>query len=126
MARAASRLPSYRLHKPSGQAVVTLNGKDHYLGPHGTEASRAAYDRLVGEWQVNGRRPVDSASAGLTIQELILAYWRHAERHYVKDGKPTSQLVLVKRVLRIVREAYGDEPAAGFGPLALKTLPTGR
>ena len=27
-----STIPSYRLHKPSGQAVVTLNGRDHYLG----------------------------------------------------------------------------------------------
>ena len=27
------RTPSYRLHKPSGQAVVTLDGRDHYLGP---------------------------------------------------------------------------------------------
>jgi hypothetical protein len=26
-----SRIPSYRLHKPSGQAVVTI-GKDIYLG----------------------------------------------------------------------------------------------
>lgn len=26
------RIPSYRLHKPSGQAVVTINGKDIYLG----------------------------------------------------------------------------------------------
>jgi hypothetical protein len=26
-----TRVPSYRRHKPSGQAVVTLNGKDRYL-----------------------------------------------------------------------------------------------
>jgi hypothetical protein len=49
------RLPSYRKHKPSGQAVVTLDGKDHYLGPHGSKASLQEYDRLVGEWQANGR-----------------------------------------------------------------------
>ena len=35
------RNPSYRLHKPSGQAVVTLNGRDYYLGKHGTAESRA-------------------------------------------------------------------------------------
>ena len=38
------RLPSYRLHRPSGQAVVTLDGRDHYLGRHGSPASRAAYE----------------------------------------------------------------------------------
>jgi hypothetical protein len=28
---AVRRTPSYRHHQPSGQAVVTLNDKDHYL-----------------------------------------------------------------------------------------------
>ena len=31
-----SRLPSYRHHKPTGQAVVTLNGRDIYLGKYHT------------------------------------------------------------------------------------------
>ncbi len=30
--RANPRNPSLRRHKPSGLGVVTLNGKDHYLG----------------------------------------------------------------------------------------------
>ena len=33
--------PKYRKHRASGQAVVTLNGRDIYLGPHGTKASKA-------------------------------------------------------------------------------------
>ena len=37
----ALRVPSYRRHKPSGQAVVTLSGKDFYLGPWNTRVSRA-------------------------------------------------------------------------------------
>ena len=28
--------PTYRKHRPSGQAVVTLSGRDFYLGPHGS------------------------------------------------------------------------------------------
>ena len=40
--RRRKNLPSYRLHKPTGQAVVTLNGKDHYLGRHGTRESKDA------------------------------------------------------------------------------------
>ena len=50
------RTPSYCCHKASGQAVVTLNGRDFYLGQYGTEASRAEYDRLVSEWLTHGRR----------------------------------------------------------------------
>ena len=30
------RTPSYRLLKSSGQAVVTIDGRDHYLGKHGS------------------------------------------------------------------------------------------
>ena len=44
------RTPSYRLHKPTGQAVVTLDGRDLYLGRHGSPESRTEYDRLVTEW----------------------------------------------------------------------------
>lgn len=41
MATAALRIPSYRRHKPTGQAVVTIGGRDIYLGKHNTAASRA-------------------------------------------------------------------------------------
>lgn len=117
------RVPSYRLHRPSGQAVVTLSGRDFYLGPHGTKASKNAYDRIVGEWQARGRRlEMPAESGGLTMSELILAYWRFAERHYVKGGKPTSQLDLIRRTFKVVRQLYGKEPAASFGPLALKAV----
>lgn len=115
------RTPSYRLHKPSGQAVVTLSGKDHYLGPHGSAESKAEYDRLVGAWQANGRRPV-GRDVELTVDELLLAYWKHAQTYYRKGGKPTSQLALINRSLRVVHKLYGDQPVAKFGPLALRAV----
>ncbi len=34
------RTPSYRLHKPTGLAVVTLDGRDIYLGRFGSAESR--------------------------------------------------------------------------------------
>ena len=36
-----TRTPSDHLHKPTGQSVVTLNGRDIYLGHHGTPESKA-------------------------------------------------------------------------------------
>ena len=33
MPRLTKRFPAYRLHKASGQAVVSLSGRTHYLGP---------------------------------------------------------------------------------------------
>ena len=56
------RTPSYRLHKPSRQAVVTLSDRDHYLGPYGSPKSRSAYDRLVSEWLANHRSSAQADS----------------------------------------------------------------
>ena len=44
------QLPKYRLHKQSGQAIVTLGGRDFLLGKHGSAASRQEYRRLTAEW----------------------------------------------------------------------------
>ncbi len=69
--------PAYRLYRRTGQAVVTLNGQDYYLGAHGTKASRDAYDRLVGEWLANvRRRPAQETS--MTVSELVAPYRPHA------------------------------------------------
>ena len=32
MPKLNGRVPKYSLHRASGQAIVTLNGTDHYLG----------------------------------------------------------------------------------------------
>jgi len=40
--RSTEELPSYRLHKPSGRGVVTLDGRDIYLGPHGSVTATGA------------------------------------------------------------------------------------
>ncbi len=114
-------VPKYRLQKTSGQAVVTLCGKTYYLGPHGTKTSKAEYDRLVMEWLAAGRRlPDRDPEAGFTIDELILAFWEHAERHYRKNGEPTSELSCFKSAVGPVRKLYGHTQAANFGPLCLK------
>ena len=63
-----------------------------------------------------------SAPADLTVNELLLAYWRWAETYYVKGGKPTSEQATIKHALRFVRQLYGPTPAKDFGPLALKAV----
>ena len=118
------RIPSYRLHRPSGQAVVTLSGKDHYLGRHGSPESRATYERLLAEWLVNDRSRLspEPPKSDLTINELLLVYWDHMQSYYVKDGNPTSEPGTIRQALRAVRKLYGDTQARGFGPLSLKAV----
>ncbi|MHB9081058.1 MAG: tyrosine-type recombinase/integrase [Pirellulaceae bacterium] len=117
----SARLPKYRRHKATGQAVVNLSGKDFYLGPHGSKVSRMQYDRLVCEWLEAGRHLPQPVS-DLTILELASRYWKFAKSYYVKNGEPTGTLAQIKVVLRSLRETYGDTSAPEFGPLGLKVL----
>jgi hypothetical protein len=79
-------IPTYRKHRPTGQAVVTITGRDHYLGPHGTKASKLEYDRLIGEWIAAGRPTSTATATDITIAELVKRYKLHAEAYYAKGG----------------------------------------
>ena len=116
-------IPSYRFHKASGQALVTLNGKDFYLGPWNSEQSRVDYDRLIAEWTANGRQLPSVVEFGnLSVAELLAAYLRHAAVYYSSEGVPTSEYVCMKDAIRPVRELYSRIPVKDFGPLALKAV----
>jgi integrase len=122
------RTPKYCLHKATGQAVVRIDGRDHYLGKHGTPESEAEYQRLIGEWHANGqtlRRDTGDAAGpcGLTVAEMLLAYWHWAEGHYRDgDGRSGAELENMKLAVRPLRQRYGHTAAAAFGPNALRAL----
>lgn len=123
MPRLLHRPPKYRKHKASGQAVVTIAGKDHYLGPYNSKASKLEYDRLVGEWLAAGRPAQAAASANaITVTEVAARFWTFAASFYRKHGDPTGTAENYKPALRLLRQAYGKTSAAAFGPLALKSL----
>ncbi len=122
MPKLSNSVPKYRKHRASGQAVVTLNGRDIYLGPHGTKASKLEYDRLTSEWLANGRNLPTGQANDLTLAEMLLLYWEHAQGYYRKNGKPTGEIDCLKSALRPVRELYGSHPAREFGPLALEAV----
>jgi integrase len=115
------RVPSYRLHRSSGQGVVTLSGRDHYCGRYGTPESRAAYDRLIAEWLLAGRAGGDRA-ADLTISELGVAYLKWAKTYYTRRSAATTEPSTIALALRPLRALYGDALAAEFGPLRLKAV----
>lgn len=122
MPRLVHSVPKYRRHRASGQAVVTLNGRDFYLGPHGTKASHIEYDRLIGEWLAAGRYPPEVAPTELTIAELCLRYWRFATQYYRAHDAKNRSLPALKQAIRYLRGRYSHTPAVEFGPLALKAV----
>ncbi|HWG41562.1 MAG TPA: tyrosine-type recombinase/integrase [Gemmataceae bacterium] len=124
------RVPSYRLHRQSGQAVVTLTDsltgqrKDHLLGKYNTAASRQEYKRVVLDWEARGRRlPESNGTPELTLAELIARYWRHVEEYYRHvDGTPTGEVQAMRYALRPLNHLYGPLLAQEFNPSALKAV----
>ncbi|MCH7988934.1 MAG: hypothetical protein IID46_07255 [Planctomycetes bacterium] len=113
------RTPKYRFHKPSGQAVVTLDGRDFYLGKHGSAESQSEYDRLIAEWLQNGR--LLPAENDLTVNEMLVGYICHCDGYYRRaDGTPTSESDAIRQSIRPLKELYGHTLVCDFGPLKLK------
>jgi hypothetical protein len=45
------RTPGYLKHKPTGQAYVRINGKQHYLGTYNSAASKKEDRRMIKQWK---------------------------------------------------------------------------
>jgi len=120
MPRCLNRNPRYSKHKASGQAVVTIDGRDFYLGPWNSKSSKAEYDRLIGQWLAAGRRLPASVAQDLSVAEVIERYLQFAKTYFRRpDGMPTSEVCLFKAALRPLNQLFGASSALEFGPLAL-------
>lgn len=118
-------VPSYRLHKPSGQARVILDGEHIYLGRFGTPESKAKYVQVISERSVGGPTGPDESNvsaAQLTIVEVLAKYRDYSQIHYRRGDKTTHEFENMKHALRPVRELYGSTPIANFGPKQLKAV----
>ena len=115
------RVPSLRHHRPSGRAVVSLNGKDYYLGRYGSQESKAEYQRLLAEF-LSGGLQTGSAKPDLTINELAAEYLKFADGYYRKGGEPTAEPENIGLANRPLRQLYGHTLASEFGPIRLKAV----
>jgi integrase len=126
------KVPAYGLHKSTGQARVYVGGRSIYLGEFGSEASRIRYGEIVAK--VVSGQPIDpfvpkskvgslpTELAGLTVNELCLAFMRHAATYYTKNGKPSDEVWCFKSALKPLIEMYGFVPVDQIGPLQLKAV----
>jgi integrase len=114
-------VPSYRVHRPSGQAVVTLDGRDRYLGTYGSPESRSAYERLIATWLQNGRRlPEAKPVTNCTVGQLCDEFLTWAEGYYrLPDGTQSREVENVRIALRPLVQRFLDLPASEFGPKSL-------
>ncbi|MBI3863726.1 MAG: site-specific integrase [Planctomycetia bacterium] len=130
MPRKKSAVPSYKLHKASGQARVIVKGQHVYLGPFGSDESRERYARLLAKFRADPQASVQNLDSTVqltpqdfTVNEVILRYWKHAEGYYrTRDGRPSSELCCIKESVRRLRMLYGRTRADEFGPKSLKAV----
>lgn len=113
-------VPSLGKHAATGQARVLIRGRHVYLGRHGSPEAEEKYHRLVAELLAGSPAPGHSvpspgsaAPPAMTVNELVLAYWRHAERYYRKNGQPTSELSVLKMPPRVLRRLYRSMDGGG-------------
>jgi len=118
----ARRVSSYRLHKATGQAIVKLGGKTHYLGKHGSKASQVKYAQKIAEWSARDGEPPPPALDEVTILELLDRFRQYAATYYVKDGRPTGEAANFDHAMRPLLLLYGSELVKDFGPRKLKTV----
>jgi integrase len=121
MPRLTNKVPQYRKHRASGQAIVKIAGRMHYLGPHGTKASKIEYDRLIAEWLVAGRSlSFAEPEAELSIAELLASYLRHAKAYY--GGGTRGEYANMRLAAAPLKRLYSRTAAANFGPKQHKTV----
>ena len=118
--RTVTRVPKYRLHKPSGQAVVTLVGRDHYLGPYNSDESKERYSRLIAEYMLRGTE-VSARPGSMTVGDLAHAYLDHLQKKHAEPWLKAN-LPIVKMAFDRLLRLYESSPAVEFGPVALKVV----
>lgn len=131
MPRPRKDIPSYRLHSPSGSAVVTLldsvTGERRVvtLGRYNSPESKRLYDETITRWIANGRRLDGITSEGISNSEVLLAYIQvNQGRHEKGDRKASSEFEHIKKVAGLVRKLFGTEPAEQFSAKRLKACRT--
>lgn len=121
------RQPSYRRQrgrgKRSDRAFVEIEGARYYLGEYQSAASWAEYHRILAEHHATpGLRP-NTRRETVSVADLILAFWRHAEEYYRSvEGDATGEADNFRPALRALRKLYGHTEAGSFGPRKLKAV----
>jgi hypothetical protein len=102
MARPKSLSPKYCFHTASGTPRCWVGGRWVTLGIYGSPESRAEHARILAELAavpITQSIATSSAISKITIDQIILAFWQHAERHYRRaDGSNTNELSEYKQV----------------------------
>ena len=122
--------PTYRLHKQTGKASVTVyeaDGRRRGIllpGEFESKESRAEYKRLLARLNANdGALPQPEAKApDLALAELIVRFMEERVNSYYVDSitkQPTGEQENLRCAMRPLDRLFGDQPVNEFEPLDL-------
>lgn len=142
MARPKAKAPSRRYHI-SGQSVVTIAGRDIYLGLHDSPESIARYAVLIDLYQRNNLRlpddfepgqldiqaakligqqspqavASDQSAAPILVRHITASYRDHAQTRYRENP---AELARIDRLCDQIDQHDGDVQGEEYGPLRLQ------
>ena len=110
------RLPTYRLHRASNQAICCILGRTYYLGEFDSKESRDKFNRLVAEYLTNPSFGIEKGRQ--SIAESVVAFLKHAKSYYGEG----SEFEKYSRALAPMVELYSDLNIRDFGIQEFKAI----
>ncbi|QDV23039.1 tyrosine-type recombinase/integrase [Aureliella helgolandensis] len=141
MARPKAKAPARRYHI-SGQSIVTLDGRDIYLGKHDSPECIARYAVLIGIYQSGGLKlpedfdpaeldhkaatllgvadtPAQQADQPVQVQHVTALFREHIKLKY---ATVPQEMRRHERLCSQLEEQFGEVLAQDFGPVRLKSF----
>ena len=115
-----TRIPSYRLHKASGQGTTKLRGKCYYFGPFDEPVSLQRYNELIARYILSNQSQVFGQSESqIVVAEAFNLYMAHAKEYY---GATTTEYENLRRALNPLVLLIPRLPINDFGPVYFKEI----
>lgn len=115
-----ARKPVYGQNK--GLARTTFNGKRIYLGEYNSPESKAAFEKIMSDWEEAHAERRTTVSVELTVSRLAVLFLQHAEKEYRRDGVPTGETNNFRHALQSMNNLFHGVRVIDFGPKKLKQL----
>ena len=115
---ARQSVPSYRLHKPSGQARTIIHRRHIYLGKYNSPESREKNARPPAELSQPTSTADESGAATslMLVSELLLKYLEYTEDYDTVEDKGNKEFPCMITAVKPVNQLYGNTLAIDFVP----------
>ncbi len=130
MSRPIKPIPTYRQHKPSGKAIVTVRTQDGgrkdiiLPGAYGSHESQEEYQRILALLRTSGGCYLTKATADITVNELALRFLQEKVAVDYPDtaGEPHPEQERYRSAIRVLCRLWGSTVALELDCQRLETV----